>query len=168
MLTRTDPFRELDRFAQQLLGAQGTWSRPSAMPMDAYREGDRYVVAFDLPGVTPDAIDIHVERNTLTVKAERRPAQRAAAGGRPHQATFALFTISRRRSWAVCLFRQMMYRRIMLPCSYKVCLAADSWCRPPAFVVTAGEPAAPTSTGADHHRAPDQQAQGLARHRLPV
>ncbi|WP_405583108.1 Hsp20/alpha crystallin family protein [Streptomyces sp. NBC_01190] len=77
MLMRTDPFRELDRFAQQLMGAQGTWTRPSAMPMDAYREGDRYVVAFDLPGVTPEAIDIHVERNMLTVKAERRPAERA-------------------------------------------------------------------------------------------
>jgi HSP20 family protein len=77
MLMRTDPFRELDRLAQQLTGAQGTWSRPSAMPMDACREGDRYVVAFDLPGVAPDAIDIHVERNMLTVKAERRPAERA-------------------------------------------------------------------------------------------
>ncbi|MBZ6474988.1 Hsp20/alpha crystallin family protein, partial [Streptomyces griseocarneus] len=43
MLMRTDPFRELDRLAQQLMGP-GTWSRPSAMPMDAYREGDEYVV----------------------------------------------------------------------------------------------------------------------------
>ncbi|MEU6733215.1 Hsp20/alpha crystallin family protein [Streptomyces physcomitrii] len=76
MLMRTDPFRELDRLTQQLLGP-GTWSRPSAMPMDAYREGDEYVVAFDLPGVTPEAIDIDVERNMLTVKAERRPAAKA-------------------------------------------------------------------------------------------
>ncbi|WP_413755404.1 Hsp20/alpha crystallin family protein [Streptomyces sp. MMBL 11-3] len=75
MLMRTDPFRELDRLAQQLVGP-GTWSRPSAMPMDAYREGDDYVVAFDLPGVAADAIDIDVERNMLTVKAERRPAAR--------------------------------------------------------------------------------------------
>ncbi|MEU5542263.1 Hsp20/alpha crystallin family protein [Streptomyces sioyaensis] len=76
MLMRTDPFRELDRLTQQLLGS-GTWSRPSAMPMDAYREGDDYVVAFDLPGVTPEAIDIDVERNMLTVKAERRPVAKA-------------------------------------------------------------------------------------------
>lgn len=76
MLMRTDPFRELDRLAQHLMGP-GTWSRPASMPMDAYREGDEYVVAFDLPGVTPDAIDIDVERNMLTVKAERRPADRA-------------------------------------------------------------------------------------------
>lgn len=73
MLMRTDPFRELDRLTQQLL-EPGTWSRPSAMPMDAYRKGDEYVVAFDLPGVAPDAIDVDVERNMLTVKAERRPA----------------------------------------------------------------------------------------------
>jgi HSP20 family protein len=47
------------------------------MPMDAYRDGDQYVVAFDLPGVSPDAIDLDVERNVLTVKAERRPAELA-------------------------------------------------------------------------------------------
>lgn len=76
MLMRTDPFRELDRITEQIL-RPGTWSRPSAMPMDAYREGEEYVVAFDLPGVSPDAIDIDVERNMLTVLAERRPAVRA-------------------------------------------------------------------------------------------
>ncbi|MFD8992438.1 Hsp20/alpha crystallin family protein [Streptomyces goshikiensis] len=74
MLMRTDPFREMDRIVQQLSGTSGTWSKPSVMPMDAYREGEEYVIAFDLPGVTPDAIDIDVERNMLTVKAERRPA----------------------------------------------------------------------------------------------
>jgi HSP20 family protein len=74
MLMRTDPFRELDRLTQHVLGnTSGTWSRPTAMPMDAYRDGDRFVVAFDLPGVSPDAIDLDVERNVLTVKAERRP-----------------------------------------------------------------------------------------------
>ena len=75
MLMRTDPFREFDRLAQQLTGGStpGTWSRPNAMPMDAYRAGDEYVVVFDLPGVPPDAIDLDVERNVLTIKAERRP-----------------------------------------------------------------------------------------------
>ena len=76
MLMRTDPFRELDRLTQQFLGNgtnQGTWSRPTAMPMDAYRVGDEFVVAFDLPGVSPDAIELDVERNVLTVRAERRP-----------------------------------------------------------------------------------------------
>ncbi|MET7760297.1 Hsp20/alpha crystallin family protein [Streptomyces sp. NPDC005389] len=77
MLMRTDPFRELDRLAQQMLGTTGTWSRPSAVPMDAYREGDVYVIALDLPGVALDAIDIDVERNMLTVKAERRPVAKA-------------------------------------------------------------------------------------------
>ncbi len=75
MLMRTDPFRELDRLTQQVFGNNaGTWSRPTAMPMDAYRCGAEFVVAFDLPGVSPDAIELDVERNVLTVKAERRPA----------------------------------------------------------------------------------------------
>ena len=74
MLMRTDPFRELDRLTQQVFGNQpGTWSRPTSMPMDAYRSGDHFVVSFDLPGVDPDAIELDVERNVLTVKAERRP-----------------------------------------------------------------------------------------------
>ena len=76
MLMRTDPFRELDRLTQQFFGNgnnQGTWSRPTAMPMDAYRVGDEFVVAFDLPGVAPDAIELDVERTVLTVQAERRP-----------------------------------------------------------------------------------------------
>jgi HSP20 family protein len=74
MLMRTDPFRELDRLTQQVFGnLPGTWSRPTAMPMDAYRVGDEFVVALDLPGVSPDAIELDVERNVLTVKAERRP-----------------------------------------------------------------------------------------------
>ncbi|MFD9377893.1 Hsp20/alpha crystallin family protein [Streptomyces sp. NPDC059999] len=77
MLMRTDPFREMDRIVQQLSGTSGTWSKPSVMPMDAYREGDEYVIAFDVPGVIPEAIDIDVERNMLTVKAERRPVAKA-------------------------------------------------------------------------------------------
>jgi HSP20 family protein len=75
MLMRTDPFRELDRLTQQVFGGgPGTWSRPTAMPMDAYRSGNEFVVSFDLPGVDPDAIELNVERNVLTVRAERRPA----------------------------------------------------------------------------------------------
>src|ERR1700758_127626 len=47
MLMRTDPFRDLDRFTQQVLG---TAARPAVMPIDAWRDG---------------------ERNVLTVRAER-------------------------------------------------------------------------------------------------
>jgi HSP20 family protein len=75
MLMRSEPFTEVNRLAQQLFGGTqaGTWSRPTAMPMDSYRDGDEFVVAFDLQGVDKDAIDIDVERNVLTVRAERRP-----------------------------------------------------------------------------------------------
>jgi HSP20 family protein len=71
MLMRTDPFRELDRLTQQFFGVHGTQSRPAVMPMDAFRDGEEFVVRFDLPGVSPDSIDLDVERNVLTVKAER-------------------------------------------------------------------------------------------------
>src|SRR5690348_3017046 len=72
MLMRTDPFRELDRLTQQVLG---TTARPAAMPMDAWRHGDSFYVCLDLPGIDPGSIDLTVEQNVLTVRAERVPVQ---------------------------------------------------------------------------------------------
>ena len=69
MLMRTDPFRELDRLTQQVFGSQ---TRLAAMPMDAWREGDEFIVELDLPGVDPATIELDVERNVLTVAAERK------------------------------------------------------------------------------------------------
>lgn len=71
LLRTTDPFRDFDRLTQQLLGST---NRPVVMPMDAWREGDRFVIEFDLPGVSPQSIDLDVERNVLTVSAERVPS----------------------------------------------------------------------------------------------
>ena len=68
MLMRTDPFRDLDRLTQQVFG---TAARPAFMPMDAWRSGDVFHIEFDLPGVSTDSIDLDVERNVLTVRAER-------------------------------------------------------------------------------------------------
>jgi HSP20 family protein len=68
MLMRTDPFRELDRFTHHVLG---TAARPAVMPMDAWREGEEFVVEFDLPGINADSLDIDIERNVVTVRAER-------------------------------------------------------------------------------------------------
>ena len=70
LLRTTDPFRDFDRLAGQLLG---TTNRPAVMPMDAWREGDVFTLEFDLPGVAPESIDLDVERNVLTVRAERVP-----------------------------------------------------------------------------------------------
>jgi HSP20 family protein len=68
MLMRFDPFRELDQLTQQTAAAT---RRFPVMPMDAYREGDRFVLRFDLPGVDPSSIDLTVEKNVLTVAASR-------------------------------------------------------------------------------------------------
>jgi HSP20 family protein len=68
LLRTTDPFRDFDRLTQQIFG---TTNRPAVMPMDAWREGEQFVIEFDLPGVAKDSIDLDVERNVLTVRAER-------------------------------------------------------------------------------------------------
>ncbi len=72
MLMRTDPYRELDRLTQQLLG---TAARPAAMPMDAYRHGEAFYIHFDLPGIDAASIGLTVEQNVLTVRADRVPAK---------------------------------------------------------------------------------------------
>jgi len=89
MLMRTDPFRDFDRLAQQVFG---TPTRPAAMPIDAFRKGDEFVVQFDLPGIDTDSIDLTVERNVLTVHAQRRRTETEGVelliGERP-QGTFS-------------------------------------------------------------------------------
>jgi HSP20 family protein len=69
MLMRTDPFRDIDRLAQQVFGSGG---RPAGMQMDAYRTGNDVIVHFDLPGIDPETVELDVERNVLTVRVERR------------------------------------------------------------------------------------------------
>lgn len=71
MLLRFDPFRELDRLTDDALA--GVRSRTSPMPIDAYRDGDHVAIAVDLPGVDPSTIDVNIEKNVLTIQAERRP-----------------------------------------------------------------------------------------------
>jgi HSP20 family protein len=63
----SDPFRQFDRLTQQVFG---TAARPVAMPLDAWREANEFVVAVDLPGVEPESIDVGVEQNVLSIRAE--------------------------------------------------------------------------------------------------
>ena len=96
MLMRTDPFRDFDRLAQQVLG---TAARPAVMPMDAWREADQFIVEFDLPGVDEDSLDLDVERNVLTVHAKRPEldSDREMVSARRVQPTAVLGRDARRR-----------------------------------------------------------------------
>ncbi|UKA69078.1 Hsp20 family protein (plasmid) [Arthrobacter sp. FW306-05-C] len=69
MLMMSDPFRQFDRLTQQVLG---TAARPAAMALDAWRDGKEFVVAVDLPGVDTGSLDVKVEQNVLTIRAERK------------------------------------------------------------------------------------------------
>lgn len=84
MLMRFDPFKDFERWAQQLAGG----TRLPVMPMDAYRHGDGWVAAFDLPGVDPASIDLTVDKNVLTVRAERswerQEGDQVVVAERPH------------------------------------------------------------------------------------
>jgi HSP20 family protein len=87
MLLQHDPFRELDRLTQQVFG---TVARPTGMPLDAWRDGDQFVVELDLPGIDPEKLDIDVERNVLTIRAERLSHMPDAANA-----------VATERSWGV-------------------------------------------------------------------
>lgn len=88
MLMRTDPFRDLDRWTEAVLGSA---SRPAAMPMDAYRDNSSFVVHLDLPGVDIDSIDLTVEQNVLTVHAERKPPTGDSAERVVSERTYGVF-----------------------------------------------------------------------------
>jgi len=64
MLMRFDPFREIDRLTQP-------WSARTSVPLDVYRKGDKFIVRVDLPGIDPNSLDVSIERNVLSIKAER-------------------------------------------------------------------------------------------------
>ena len=89
MLMRTDPFRELDRLTQQVFG---TAARPAAMLMDAYRSGDSFYIHFDLPGIKTDSINLTVEQNVLTVRAERAPVRADGAEMIVSERPYGIFT----------------------------------------------------------------------------
>jgi HSP20 family protein len=86
MLMRFDPMRDLDRLAQEIAGNAASASR--TFPMDAYRRGDAIVLKFDLPGVEPNSIDLTVDQNVLTVRAQRagepEDGVEVLAAERPH------------------------------------------------------------------------------------
>ncbi|THG31601.1 Hsp20/alpha crystallin family protein [Naasia lichenicola] len=89
MLMQHDPFRDLDRLTQQVFG---TLARPTSMPLDAWRDGDDFVVELDLPGIDPDRLDIDVERNILTIRAERVSRMPDAANAVATERPWGLFS----------------------------------------------------------------------------
>lgn len=89
MLMRTDPFRDLDRLTEAMFG---TANRPTAMPMDACRENNTFVVHLDLPGVAADSIDLTVEQNVLTVHAERKQPAGDSAERVVDERAYGVFT----------------------------------------------------------------------------
>ena len=89
MLVRSDPFREFDRVFAQLVGAPGATSGPSSMAVDAWREGDAFFLALDLPGLSADSIDLDIDRNVLSVRAERTVKHENMVLTERHSGTFS-------------------------------------------------------------------------------
>jgi hypothetical protein len=70
----------------------GTAARRAVMPMDAWRDGEQFIVEFDLPGVKPDFLGMDVERDVLIVPAERT-STKAARWSPPNGPAVPLATI---------------------------------------------------------------------------
>ncbi len=69
-LMHFDPFRDLERLTEQALAQS---RGPRALPMEALRRGDGFLIAMDVPGVDAADVDVSVERNVVTVRAHREP-----------------------------------------------------------------------------------------------
>ena len=67
MLMRFEPYRQFDRFAEELLSER----RARQIPVDAYRRGNEFKVHLDLPGVDLGSIQLTVEQDVLSVRATR-------------------------------------------------------------------------------------------------
>ena len=85
MLLRFDPYRDINRLAQEVFGDRRV---PQPMPMDCYRLGDTFFLTFDLPGIEISTLEVVAEHNMLTVTAERRwqPPAEAAGQRMPEEA----------------------------------------------------------------------------------
>jgi HSP20 family protein len=86
MLLRYDSFRDYDRLTEQF---DQIWRRASsAVPMDAHRHGNEVILDLDLPGLDPDAINLTIERDVLTISAnrqwDRKEDDEVFAAERPH------------------------------------------------------------------------------------
>ena len=71
MLMRFDPFREIDRLSQNLWNGGGSTRPLAGLPIDAYRVGEELRIDLDVPGVDPSSVELTVEKNVLTITAER-------------------------------------------------------------------------------------------------
>lgn len=89
-----DVFTQLDHLASS---AFDTARAPRSMPVDLFREGDEYVLSADLPGIDPESVDLDVDGQLLTIRAERRaPASeqvRWLAHERPYGSYMRQFTL---------------------------------------------------------------------------
>lgn len=63
-----DPFAELDRLTGAMLQVR---PGPRFMPVDLFRDGDHYVLNADMPGIDPGSVDIDVDGQLMTIRAQR-------------------------------------------------------------------------------------------------
>ena len=92
MILRYDPFRELDRLSRQVWGPGSYGSSLAGLALDVHRYDDHVEAVFDLPGVSPESIELTVEKDTLTVKAERQAPQIQGAQVLVNERQFGEFT----------------------------------------------------------------------------
>jgi len=93
----SNPFEVLSQFDRLASGAFDTGRAPRLMPVDLFREGDQYVLSADLPGIDPSSVDLDVDGQLLTIRAERHaPASEQVkwlAHERPYGSYMRQFTL---------------------------------------------------------------------------
>lgn len=70
-MMQTEVLRDFDRLVQRAFNTQLSSEPVHRMPMEAWRDETGFHAEFDLPGIDADQIDMAVEKNILTIRAER-------------------------------------------------------------------------------------------------
>lgn len=68
---RWDPFRDLLTLQERMDRLSGEYAAGWAPPVDLYETSDRYEVIVEVPGLSRDQIQIHLQDGTLTIEGER-------------------------------------------------------------------------------------------------
>ncbi|GIT79628.1 heat-shock protein Hsp20 [Leifsonia sp. LS1] len=83
-----DVVSQFDRIASSIFD---TGRSPRLMPVDLFREGDQYVLSADLPGIDPSSVDLDVDGQLLTIRAERLAPARENVKWLAHERPFGAY-----------------------------------------------------------------------------
>lgn len=80
MLVRWDPFEEMNRLNDRLFGGRALTTQRFEVAVDIREEDDAFFVDAEVPGLSPEEVNVDVEKNVLTIRGERNVEKEEGEG----------------------------------------------------------------------------------------